>query len=203
MDSLRIVLAVLVLAVSLNARGQAAVFSFVDASGVLHLSNIDEDRRLQAGVATPAGRRGATGERPVPGPRSADGSAFDELIAQVAVRQGIDAALLHAVIAVESAYEPMAVSRRGASGLMQLMPETAKRYGVADVFDPADNVRVGAQYLNDLLKRFDGDLSLTLAAYNAGEGAVLKYGKRVPPFRETIAYVNKVVAVYARRRPRM
>jgi len=88
----------------------------------------------------------------------------------------------------------------GAAGLMQLMPETARRYGVADVFDPAENVRAGAQYLRHLLKLFDNDLQLALAAYNAGEAAVIKYGKRIPPYRETAAYVPLVVSNYRKNR---
>jgi soluble lytic murein transglycosylase-like protein len=108
--------------------------------------------------------------------------------------------LLHAVISVESGYNARAVSKRGAAGLMQLMPETARRFGVADVFDPADNVRAGAQYLIALLKLFDNDLRLALAAYNAGEGAVIKYGRRIPPYRETAAYVPRVVGFYEKFR---
>jgi soluble lytic murein transglycosylase-like protein len=108
----------------------------------------------------------------------------------------VDAALVHAVIAVESRYNPKAISKKGASGLMQLMPDTAKRYGVADVFDPAQNIRAGALYLRDLLRMFDKDLKLALAAYNAGEHVVARYGNRIPPYRETEAYVPKVLAYY-------
>jgi len=89
-----------------------------------------------------------------------------------------------------------AVSKRGASGLMQLMPETAKRYGVADIFDPKQNIRAGAQYLRDLLKMFNNDLRLVLAAYNAGEKAVVRHGSKIPPYPETAAYVPKVLAFY-------
>jgi soluble lytic murein transglycosylase-like protein len=128
---------------------------------------------------------------------------YGAVVAQLAARYGIEAALLHAVIAVESGYNARAVSPRGAAGLMQLMPQTARRYGVADVFDPVDNVRAGARYLADLLKLFDNDLTLALAAYNAGEGAVLKHGRRIPPYRETTAYVPRVLEFYHRLRPTM
>jgi soluble lytic murein transglycosylase-like protein len=100
------------------------------------------------------------------------------------------------VISVESRYNVKAVSKKGASGLMQLMPETAKRYGVADIFDPLQNIRAGAQYLRDLLKMFNNDMRLALAAYNAGENAVVRHGSKIPPYRETTAYVPKVLAFY-------
>ncbi len=127
---------------------------------------------------------------------------YRAVVAREALRYGLEPALLHAVISVESGYNANAVSKRGAAGLMQLMPETAKRYGVVNVFDPVENVRAGAHYLGDLLKLFDNDLTLALAAYNAGEGAVLKYGS-IPPFRETAAYVPKVVAFYEKLRSLM
>jgi len=128
---------------------------------------------------------------------------YGAMIEQAAGEFGIDAALLHAVIAVESAYNTNAVSRHGAGGLMQLMPGTAKRYGVANVFDPADNVRGGAQYLAELNKLFRNNLQLVIAAYNAGEQAVLRNGNRIPPYRETTAYVPHVIAYYQKFRLQM
>lgn len=101
--------------------------------------------------------------------------------------------LLHAVIRAESAYNPSAVSSAGAIGLMQLMPATAARYNVSDIYDPAQNVRGGAQYLRFLLDMFEHDLRLALAGYNAGENAVVKYGNRIPPYPETQKYVRKVM----------
>lgn len=120
---------------------------------------------------------------------------FDELILQVAREYSLEPALLHAVIRVESAYNPEAISRAGAVGLMQLMPKTAARYGVDNPKDPAQNLVGGARFLKDLLVRFQ-NLRLALAAYNAGEGNVLRYGKRVPPFPETQAYVRRVLGHY-------
>jgi soluble lytic murein transglycosylase-like protein len=102
------------------------------------------------------------------------------------------------VITVESGYNPSAVSRAGAVGLMQLMPETAKRYNVTNRHDPEQNIHAGAQYLSDLLRMFDNNLQLAIAAYNAGEQAVMKYGNRIPPYRETLAYVPKVMSFYKR-----
>jgi soluble lytic murein transglycosylase-like protein len=111
----------------------------------------------------------------------------------VAQNASLPPQLLHAVIAVESGYDARAVSSKGALGLMQLMPATARRFGVADAFDPQQNLAGGAAYLKWLLDRFGGDLELTLAAYNAGEGAVARAGHRVPPFAETRAYVPRVL----------
>jgi soluble lytic murein transglycosylase-like protein len=122
------------------------------------------------------------------------------VVEDAARAHGLDSALLHAVIAVESGYDAKAVSKKGATGLMQLMPATAKRYGVADAFDPAQNVSGGAKYLRDLLDLFDSDTRLALAAFNAGENAVLKYGRRIPPYRETLRYVPKVLDHYRRYR---
>jgi soluble lytic murein transglycosylase-like protein len=113
----------------------------------------------------------------------------------------VDPALIHAVISVESGYNPSARSSAGAVGLMQLMPGTAKRYGVKNRLDPAQNIHGGARYLRDLQVMFDDNLQLVLAAYNAGEQAVLKYGNRVPPYRETAAYVPRVLQLYRKFRP--
>jgi soluble lytic murein transglycosylase-like protein len=112
----------------------------------------------------------------------------------------VDAALIHAVIFVESQYNPAARSPAGAIGLMQLMPDTAKRYGVKDLLDPEQNIRAGAAYLRDLMALFGNDLRLVLAAYNAGEEAVAKYGNRIPPYRETAAYVPRVLSQYRKLR---
>jgi soluble lytic murein transglycosylase-like protein len=113
----------------------------------------------------------------------------------------IDPALIHSVIVVESGYNPAARSHAGAVGLMQLMPGTAKRYGVTNRLDPAQNIRGGARYLRDLMHMFDDNLQLVLAAYNAGEHAVMKYGNRIPPYRETVAYVPRVLRLYRKYRP--
>lgn len=118
------------------------------------------------------------------------------LIDDIASRYGLPAPLLHAVISAESAYDSNAVSRAGAVGLMQLMPETAKRYGVINRRNPTDNIDAGTRYLRDLLAMFDNNLALALAAYNAGENAVKKYGNQIPPYDETRKYVNKVFDYY-------
>ncbi|OGT73736.1 MAG: hypothetical protein A3I78_09410 [Gammaproteobacteria bacterium RIFCSPLOWO2_02_FULL_56_15] len=105
-------------------------------------------------------------------------------------------ALLHAVITAESAYDPEAISRTGAIGLMQLMPGTARRYGVENRRNPEDNIAGGTRYLVDLLRMFNNNLQLALAAYNAGENAVKEYGNKIPPYKETQDYVRKVLEYY-------
>lgn len=119
--------------------------------------------------------------------------AVEPLVAAVAKDTQVQADLLHAVIRAESAYDAKAMSSKGAAGLMQLMPATAKRYGVLDRQDPKQNVQGGASYLRDLLAMFDNDLRLALAAYNAGENAVIQYGRQIPPYPETQNYVDKVL----------
>lgn len=122
---------------------------------------------------------------------------LDWIIYRAGQKQGVDPRFIHAVIKQESKYNPKAVSPAGAEGLMQMMPDTAKRFGLKDPFDQAANVEAGTRYLKWLLKRFDGDVSLALAGYNAGEGSVDKY-KGVPPYGETQNYVKKIVSDYGK-----
>lgn len=116
---------------------------------------------------------------------------LNSLVRRTASQLDVEPELIDAVIRQESGYDPYAVSHKGAKGLMQLMPATAKRFGVKDVFDPAENVQGGVKYLRQLLDRYDGDRRLALAAYNAGEGAVDRFGG-VPPYRETQDYVDRI-----------
>jgi soluble lytic murein transglycosylase-like protein len=122
-------------------------------------------------------------------------SVYDAIIERHAARYGVDAVLVRAVIQVESNFNPMCVSNKGARGLMQLMPETARRYGVKQLHDPDENIRGGVQYLADLLTMFSNDLPRSLAAYNAGEGAVQRHGG-IPPYSETMTYVKRALTVY-------
>ena len=123
---------------------------------------------------------------------------FTPTVEYAAKRYHLPESLLHAVITAESAYDPAAVSSTGAVGLMQLMPETARRYGVKDRKNPYENIHGGSRYLHDLLIMFNNNLNLALAAYNAGEGAVKKYGNKIPPFPETQNYIRKVRIYYKR-----
>jgi soluble lytic murein transglycosylase-like protein len=122
---------------------------------------------------------------------------IDQFIVESAARNGVDPVLIYALMHQESSFKRGAISPKGARGLMQLMPGTAARFGVTNIFDPRQNIEGGTRYLRFLLDAFDGDIALTLAGYNAGEGAVLKYGRRVPPYRETQEYVRRITQRYA------
>lgn len=121
----------------------------------------------------------------------------DNLIVESGVRNGVDPVLLYAIMHRESAFKPRAMSYKGARGLMQLMPATATRFGVRNIFEPRENIEGGARYMRFLLDLFGGDVPLALAGYNAGEGAVMKYGWQVPPYSETREYVRRISERYA------
>jgi soluble lytic murein transglycosylase-like protein len=128
---------------------------------------------------------------------SSGNQALDSLVEEAAARHGLDPCLIFSVMRAESSFNRMAVSVKGASGLMQLMPATAIRFGVKNIFDPRENVFGGAKYLRWLLDRFNGDVRLALAGYNAGEGAVEFYGLKIPPFMETQNYVRTIYGRYS------
>lgn len=171
----------------------ADIYAFTDASGVTHFSNVPSDARYERvlGDADSPRKDVQRDERWL-----AKSAAFDGFIDEAARATRLEPALLRAIIVVESGFDPRAVSRRGAQGLMQLMPATAQRYGASDAFDPAQNIRAGARYLRDLKRRYRDDLELVLAAYNAGEAAVERHGRRVPPYKETRQYVPRVLEIY-------
>jgi soluble lytic murein transglycosylase-like protein len=125
---------------------------------------------------------------------------FADEVKVAALDSGVETALLHAVIMTESNYNVRAKSPKGAQGLMQLMPFTARRFGVRNSYDPGQNIQGGARYLSYLLKLFKNDFSLAVAAYNAGENAVIQYGNKIPPYRETVNYVGKVMGLYKKLR---
>ncbi|WP_271410684.1 lytic transglycosylase domain-containing protein [Pseudomonas sp. Q1-7] len=187
---------------------QADIFRVVSADGSITLTNIQRTDRKQVRVARErtlpvkaSSLAAASRKRPATAPR------YALIVAQAAFDYDLPAELLHAVIQTESNYDPAALSPKGAAGLMQLMPGTARDLGVHDVFDPTANVRGGARYLKRLMRQFDNDLSLALAAYNAGPGAVLAYGSAIPPYPETQRYVPSVLGHYQRlqadaKRPR-
>ena len=154
----------------------AQIYTWRDADGQLVLSDKP---------------RGATAKRTAPLARASKSAPYEALITEHARRERVAADLVRAVIQVESAFNPTAVSSKGAMGLMQLMPATAVELGVSNPFDPDQNIRGGVTYLRRLLDRYDGNVELALAAYNAGMGNVEKYGD-VPPFKETRNYVRKI-----------
>jgi soluble lytic murein transglycosylase-like protein len=122
---------------------------------------------------------------------------YDGIIQTLAGKYGVDASLVHSIIKAESSYNTRAVSPKGACGLMQLMPETAKQYGVKNPFDPRENIEGGIRFLRDLIRAYDGNTELVLAAYNAGQQAIKKYGG-VPPYSETREYIRRVKSRYNR-----
>jgi soluble lytic murein transglycosylase-like protein len=125
---------------------------------------------------------------------------YKDEVKVAALDSGVETALLHAVIMTESNYNARAKSPKGAQGLMQLMPFTAKRFGVNNSYDPGQNIQGGARYLSYLLKLFNNDFRLAVAAYNAGENAVIEHGNKIPPYRETVNYVSKVMGIYKKLR---
>lgn len=186
---------------------RAEVWEFVDRNGVVHMGNVAPPSTR--GVLWLEGVGRTMNDRPqgmVKPPLSMPGYASAKPVLEEAARaQALDPALVIAVAAAESAFNADAVSPKGALGLMQVMPATAQRYGVAArgtqevrqaVMEPKLNAHIGSKYLADLLRIFDGNKELALAAYNAGEGAVLKHGRRIPPYPETQQYVERVLSIY-------
>jgi soluble lytic murein transglycosylase-like protein len=167
----------------------AQIFSWLDSGGSLVVSNVAPGTNMGIASFDVPETENIRATRYVPAERS---RSFDELIDEHASRNGVRKDLVRAVIQVESAFNPRAVSNKGAIGLMQLMPATARQFGVSNAFDPGENVRGGVAYLRQLLDRYNGDERLALAAYNAGPGAVDRHGQTVPPFRETRDYVSRV-----------
>ncbi|EYF00418.1 lytic transglycosylase domain-containing protein [Chondromyces apiculatus] len=199
-----VLLGVLAFCLSLcPGRAEADIYMYTDEQGVTHFSNrAAADPKFKLYLKSPE-RRGASRGSVTPSPpsdRSLDRfTRYDAWIRQAATLYQIPEELIRAVIKVESDYDPRAVSHAGAQGLMQLMPQTALRMQVRDAFDPREAIFGGTRYLRVLANVFNGDLDLTVAGYNAGEGAVMRYGG-IPPYEETQAYVTRVRTYYARYR---
>jgi soluble lytic murein transglycosylase-like protein len=194
--------AVLLATAAVAAR--ADIYRCTSVDGVPLFTNVPADPRCRTVVqsdrrASPAPVTQVVLDRAARRVTPVDRARWDPQIRAAARLHGVDAALIHAVISAESAYDPFARSAQGARGLMQLIPATGARYGATNLLDPAQNIDAGTRYLKDLIAQF-GKLELALAAYNAGEGAVQRHGA-IPPYPETRAYVPKVLAYYKRYRP--
>jgi len=170
------------------------IYTYLDADGVRHYTDVPDNNRYRLLVLTPQDRT-AAGDR-YDTMLLAKAGQYDSIIEKAAISASVEPNLLRAVIVVESGFNARAVSKRGAVGLMQLMPATATRFGVSNPYDPRENVHAGARYLKFLIDRFGQNVRLALAAYNAGEEAVDRNGGQIPPFSETMAYVPRVLKIY-------
>lgn len=170
------------------ATASAQLYSWRDASGTLVVSSEPKDPEAKTFEVRGASTTAFRSTRPA----STRSLPYEPLIEEHGAKHGVSADLIRAVIQAESGFNPHALSPKGAMGLMQLMPATARELGVMDPWDAAENIGGGVTYLKSLLVRYDGNVQLALAAYNAGPGAVARYGETVPPFRETRDYVAKI-----------
>jgi soluble lytic murein transglycosylase-like protein len=177
-----------------SAEANSHIYTYVDADGVRHFTDVPDNNRYRLLILSPQDRT-ASGDR-YDAMLLAKAGQYDSIIEKAALSASVEPNLLRAVIVVESGFNSRAVSKRGAVGLMQLMPATATRFGVANSYDPGENVHGGARYLKFLMDRFGQDVRLALAAYNAGEEAVERNGGQIPPFSETMAYVPRVLKIY-------
>lgn len=174
--------------ISTHNVAHADIYKYVDKEGVLHLTNVPSDHNAKYVMIMK--------EKRILFHASIDVNKYDDIITKTADKFKLDSALIKAVIKAESNFNHRAVSPVGAQGLMQLMPKTASSLNVEDSFHPEKNIEGGARYLRYLLNNYKGDLTLALAAYNAGERAVAKYNYNVPPYRETQNYVKRVLSFY-------
>ncbi len=181
-------------AIAGSASAAAKIYTYLDDQGVRHYTDVPDNFRYRLLVLSPLDRT-LSGER-YDAQLLARASQYDGLIEGAASSASVEANLLRAVIVVESGFNPRAVSKKGALGLMQLMPATAARFGATNAMDPRQNVAAGARYLKFLMDRFGHNVRLALAAYNAGEEAVDRNGGQIPPFTETMAYVPRVLKFY-------
>jgi soluble lytic murein transglycosylase len=189
----RIASVAVLIGIALSAFPPAAggdIYWFEDELGVVHMSNVPVDARFRFKE-----KEAGQNETKIFSGKSERG--YDKLIDRIARSEGLDSDLLRAVVETESNYDPKAVSKKGAVGLMQLMPETARGMGVTDPLHPEENLEAGARHLRRLIDKYEGKLTLALSAYNAGENAVERY-KGIPPFPETQDYVRKVLKAYDR-----
>ncbi len=194
MNHIAILLVVFSCLFFLASPSSAGIYRYEDENGVLHFTNCPRDAKFKLYIRESKEDVGV--ESPAVTPTvSVDPKNFDSIISEFAKKYAVDFALIKAMIRAESGFNPSAVSRKGAKGLMQLMPETALRMNVSNAFNPKENIEGGVRYFKYLLSLFNNDLRLSLAAYNAGENIVAQLGT-IPPYRETVDYVRKVLDFY-------
>jgi soluble lytic murein transglycosylase-like protein len=181
----------------------ADIYQYIDENGVIHFTNVSGGTKKHKRVAVetqspreetaPAPK--ARPAAPAPAATASIPSAYVEIINNACDRHGVDPALIHALVKVESDFNPYALSRKGAMGLMQIMPQTAVDMNIKNSFNPIENIDGGVKYLRYLIDRYDGNLSLALAAYNSGETSVKRWGT-IPPYKETQNYVKRILTIY-------
>ena len=185
----------------LSAPSSAGIYRYVDERGVIHFTNCPRDSKFKLYLRE---SKDDVGEeiRTLSLHYTKDSNHYDSLISEFSQKYQVDFALIKAMIRAESGFNPSAISRKGAKGLMQLMPETAFRMNVSNVFNPKENIEGGVRYFKYLLSLFNNDLRLSLAAYNAGENLVSEL-RSIPPYRETVDYVRKVLNYYQSYKPNL
>lgn len=201
--TLMLVFMALLFSLAQTRLGLADIYQYTDKDGVIHFSNVGVGTGIKykkIKSTAPAKQKTTVVPRPttpsrVPFASSNIPGAYVDIINTACDRHGIDPALVHAIVKVESDFNPYALSRKGAMGLMQLMPQTAVNMNVGNSFNPHDNIDGGVKYLRHLIDRYEGNLSLALAAYNSGETAVKKWGT-IPPYPETQNYVQRILRIY-------
>jgi len=196
--TLMLIVAALFLSLCRPHPGSADIYQHTDENGVIHFSNvgIGAGKKYKKTKSAAAPRPNDPSQAPLSS--SSNPNAYADIINTASYRHGIDPALVHAVVKVESNFNTYALSKKGAMGLMQLMPLTALELNVRNSFNPGENIDGGVKYLRYLIDRYEGNLSLALAAYNSGETAVKKWGT-IPPFRETQNYVQSILKLYSGR----
>ena len=182
-------LAVMVMVLLSSTPLRADIYMYVDRDGVVHFTN--------APTASENDYRVYVKEKKVYSSQIYSPQSFEDYIRQASDRYGISFPLLKAIIKAESDFNPRAVSKKGAMGLMQIMPENIKAMNISNPFDPLENILGGARYFREMLDRFEGHLSLSLAAYNAGPTAVERYNNQIPPYKETENYIERVLKFYS------
>jgi len=178
----------------MTSTSSAGIYKYVDESGTIHFTNCPRDPKFKLYIRESKEDVGDVGSF------SRDSNQYDQLISEFSKKYQVEFALIKAIIRAESGFNPGAVSRKGAKGLMQLMPETASRLNVSNIFNPRENIDGGVRHVKYLLSLFNDDLRLSLAAYNAGENLVADLGS-IPPYRETVDYVQRVLSFYQSYRP--